>query len=78
MAADIDKALVANLLRINGLDEHRPFREHLIKQKEFWVNALVSQRDMVAIHQSQGRIQAYQDLLEILAKAPVLAEKYRE
>ena len=54
MAAD--KALVANLLHINGLDEYKPFRDWLKEKREFWRDATEAQQD-TALYRAQGRAQ---------------------
>lgn len=73
MAAD--RQLVSNLLKLNGLEEFSPFRKWLKEQREFWRDALETQKDEVTLRTAQGRAQAYKELLEALESAPGLAKK---
>lgn len=73
----VDRFLAANLLHINGLDEFSPFRNWLQEQRDFWRDALETQKDADMLRQAQGRAQAYKEILDLLAKAPALAEKHR-
>lgn len=72
----VDKSLVANLLHINGLDEYKPFRQWLQAQRERWRDATESGTD-VALYRAQGRAQMLKEILDLMAQAPTLAEKYR-
>ena len=73
----VDKALVANLLHLNGLQEYEPFRKWLMEQRDIWRDALETQRDSDVLRVAQGKAQAFKQILELLAEAPALAEKYR-
>lgn len=75
--AKVDKALTANLLMINGSDEFKAFREYLKDQQQTWIDQCVSQKDEVSLRFAQGRAQMMKDILELLAQAPALADKYR-
>ena len=72
----VEKALVANLLMLNGSPEFAPFREWLVKQRDFWRDATESQTD-VPLYRAQGRAQMLKEINELLALAPSLADKYR-
>ena len=72
----VDKQLVSNLLAINGLDEFKPFREWLQRQRDFWRDATEAQSDLV-LYRAQGRAQMLKEIQELLAQAPTLADKYR-
>ena len=72
----VDKALVANLLIINGASEFKPFRDWLKEKREFWRDATEAQQD-TALYRAQGRAQMLKEILELLAQAPSLADKYR-
>lgn len=76
MAGAVDKALVANLLAINGLDEFKPFRDWLQKQRDIWRDATEAQSDL-PLYRAQGRAQMVKEIQELLAQAPALADKYR-
>lgn len=73
----VDRFLVANLLHINGLDEFSPFRKWLQDQLDNWRDQCVTQKDAEYLRQAQGRAQAYKEILDLLAKAPALADKQR-
>ena len=72
----IDKALVANLLMINGASEFEAFRSWLQEKRDFWRDATEAQQD-VALYRAQGRAQMLKEIQELLAQAPSLADKYR-
>ena len=72
----VDKPLVAALLKLNAFDEFEPFRNWLQDQRDFWRDALETQKDDVTMRQAQGRAQAYKEILDLLAEAPTLARKY--
>jgi len=72
----VDKALVANLLIINGASEFEAFRDWLKEKREFWRDATEAQQD-TALYRAQGRAQMLKEILELLAQAPSLADKYR-
>ena len=72
----VDKALVANLLMINGASEFEPFRKWLQDKRDFWRDATEAQQD-VALYRAQGRAQMLKEIQELLAQAPSLADKYR-
>lgn len=72
----VEKQLVANLLALNGLDEYQPFRQWLQFQRERWRDATESGAD-VALYRAQGRAQMLKEILDLMAQAPTLAEKYR-
>ena len=72
----LEKTLVANLLHINGLVEFKPYREWLQSQRERWRDATESATD-VALYRAQGRAQMLKEILDLLAQAPTLADKYR-
>lgn len=73
----VDRFLVANLLQISGLDEYKPFREWLQEQRMTALEILEGQKEIESIYRAQGRAQAFKEVLDLLAKAPALAEKYR-
>lgn len=73
MAAD--RFLLACQLKINGLDEFRPYKEHLVAQRDKLRAALAVLKDLDTLRQYQGRVQQLDELLEELAQAPVLARK---
>lgn len=73
----VDRFLVANLLHINGLGEFSPFRKWLQDQRDAWRDACETQKDVDLLRQAQGRSQAYKEILDLLAKAPALADKQR-
>ena len=73
----VDRHLVANLLQLNGLDEYKPFRDYLAERQKRWAEQCFEQRDEVSLRHAQGRVQELNELLELLANAPVLADKYR-
>ena len=72
----VDKALVANLLAINGLSEFAPFRNWLQERRDFWRDATEAQAD-IALYRAQGRAQMLKEIQELLAQGPALADKYR-
>jgi hypothetical protein len=72
----VDKPLVAALLKLNAFDEFEPFRQWLQGKRDFWRDALETQKDEATLRQAQGRAQAYKEILELLADAPTLARKY--
>ena len=72
----VEKQLVANLRALNGLDEYTPFREWLKSQRERWRDATQSGTD-VPLYRAQGRAQMLEEILDLMAQAPTLAEKYR-
>ena len=72
----VDKALVANLLAINGLPEFAPFRSWLQERRDYWRDATEAQVD-VALYRAQGRAQMVKEIQELLAQGPTLADKYR-
>ena len=72
----VDKALVANLLMINGASEFEAFRDWLQEKRDFWRDATEAQQD-VALYRAQGRAQMLKEIQELLAQAPSLADKYR-
>lgn len=73
----VNKHLVANLLQINGLDEFSPLRKWLQEQRMAALEILEAQKEVENIYRAQGKAQAYKEILELLAKAPALADKYR-
>lgn len=73
----VNKHLVANLLQINGLDEFSPLRKWLQEQRMVALEILEAQKEVENIYRAQGKAQAYKEILELLAKAPALADKYR-
>ena len=75
--AKVDKALVANLLMINGSDEFKAFRGYINDLQREWVDQCMSMRDEVPLRFAQGRAQQLSEIIELLAQAPVLADKYR-
>lgn len=76
MAGTVDKALVANLLMLNGSPEFEPFRKWLQEKRDFWRDATEAQAD-VPLYRAQGRAQMLKEIQELLAQAPTLADKYR-
>ena len=73
MAAD--HFLLSCQLRIAGLDEFKPYREHLAALRESYLLSLVAIKDVEILRQLQGRVQQLDDLLEEMAQAPALASK---
>jgi hypothetical protein len=73
----VDRFLVANLLQINGLDEFAPLRKWLQEQRMNALEILEGQKEVETLYRAQGKAQAYKEILELLAKAPTLADKYR-
>lgn len=74
----IDRFLVANLLRIGGLDEFAPFRQWVQEQRDRWRNTLETHTNVDTLRQAQGRAQAYKEILDLLDQAPSLAKKCQE
>ena len=72
----VDRALVANLLMINGASEFEAFRSWLQEKRDFWRDTTEAQQD-TALYRAQGRAQMLKEILELLAQAPSLADKYR-
>ena len=72
----VDKPLVAALLKLNSFDDFEPFRAWLKERREFWRDALESQKEEATMRQAQGRAQAYKEIFDLLAEAPTLARKY--
>ena len=74
MAADI-RPLVACLLKINGLPELAPFKNHLQELRDKYRIANDALVDEVMIRRNQGRIMQLNELLEELEQSPALASK---
>ena len=51
-------------------------RDWLKEKREFWRDATEAQQD-TALYRAQGRAQMLKEILELLAQAPSLADKYR-
>ena len=73
MAAD--RHLVACQLKINGLEEFRPYKEHLTALRDKYRALNDTMVVDVTFRHLQGRIQQLNDLLEELEQAPALASK---
>lgn len=71
----VDRFLVSNLLKLNGLDEFEPYRKWLREQRDFWRDALETQTDADRLRIAQGRAQMLKEILESLESAPGLAKK---
>lgn len=71
----VDRALIGNLLQLRNFPEFAPFRRWLNGQRDFWRDALETQRDSDTLRQAQGRTQAYKEILDMLDQAEALAEK---
>lgn len=71
----VDRLLVGCLLKLNGLSEFEPFRKHLQAKREFWRDALETQKDEVTLRIAQGRAQAYKEILDEMEHAPETAKK---
>lgn len=48
-----------------------------MEQRDTWRDALETQRDSDVLRVAQGKAQAFKQVLDLLAEAPALAEKYR-
>lgn len=73
----VDHALIGSLLQLRNFPEFAPFRRWLNEQRDFWRDALETQRDSDTLRQAQGRAQAYKEILDLLEQAEALAEKER-
>ena len=71
----IDRHLISNLLKLNGLDEFEPFRKWLRAQRDSWRDTLETQLDADRVRLAQGRAQMLKEILEALETAPELAKK---
>ncbi len=71
----VDRFLLSNLLKLNGLDEFKPFRDWLRERREFWRDATESQMDEVSLRLAQGRAQMLKEILSMLEDAPAAAKK---
>ena len=73
----VDRALIGSLLQLRNFPEVAPFRRWLNEQRDFWRDALETQRDSDTLRQAQGRAQAYKEILDLLEQAEAMAEKER-
>ncbi len=73
----VSRPLLGNLLQLRNYPEFAPYREWLVEQREFWRNALETQKDTDMLRQAQGRAQTYKEQLDLIDKAQSLAEKER-
>lgn len=73
----VDRALIGSLLQLRNFPEFAPFRRWLNGQRDFWRDALETQRDSDTLRQAQGRAQVYKEILDMLDQAEAMAEKER-
>lgn len=73
----VDQHLLANFLRLKNFEDNAPFRKWLQEQRDTWRDALETQKDGDVLRQAQGRAQAYKEILDLIDRAPALAEKER-
>lgn len=73
MAAD--RHLLSCQLKINGLDEFKPYREHLLALRDKYRAMNDTMNDETVLRRNQGRIMQLNDILEELEQAPALAQK---
>ena len=73
MAAD--RHLVGCLLKINGLEEFSPYKEHLIALRDKYRALNDTMEKKGTFRRLQGRVQQLNDLLEELEQSSALASK---
>jgi len=70
-----DRHLLACQLKINGLDEFKPYKEHLSALRDKYRVMNDTMMDETVVRRNQGRIIQLNELLEELEQAPALAQK---
>lgn len=75
MNNNLERPLLEALLKINNLNDFKPFREYLAGQLEMHKTRLVFMADDRQVHNLQGRAQALKELMDLIEGAPAALDK---
>ena len=69
----VDNRLLACQLKINGLDEFKPYKDYLVALRDKHLTALATIKDADMLRQYQGRAQQLIEIIGDLEQASVLS-----